>query len=350
MPTKTPATGALFSPHDYRDGLASALVAQPASIVLPATYEADLRDVMMQAQTPSCVAHSVVYAYRLYWFRTHGEWVDFSPRFLDTLVKRFDGQDRATGGTYPRMLFKLLVQYGCATTKTLPNDTSLPVIVYRSDALLTDAVFEEAAKYKSPGYVAVPMDFNTTRANILQYGAVSTLFTIGDELWTPDWEAKNIAPMRTPDVPVSGHQMTQFGWIDPTYNKVRNQWSKDWAENGDNHFSPVVWKPYIREQWAVAQIPADVATFLKQLPAAADFHYNWAKSMEQGQFSDDIKFAQIAFMILGYLPILPPDELGWFGPKMAHANYLFQIANGISPSSQNIGPLTRKALNTRFAV
>lgn len=356
MNTK-PGTGAYASPIDYRDGIAQLALAAAttkARILLPETLNTKLAPVMMQAQEPACVCHSVVENFKLYWFNKTGEWVDFSPRFLDILCKRFDGQP-IDGGTYPRLAFKLLCLYGCATTATLPNRTDVPTMVYRDDSLLTEEVMAEAAKYKAPGYVYVPTDFTLTREALATYGAISSLMLIGDELYTSaagftSWADKDIDPLRTPETVISGHQMTPKGWLTPTTNRIRNQWSIDWADKGEANYDPILWAPFTSEQWRIAEIPTNIADMLKTLPKSTDFHYQWNTNLAQGAHNDDVKFTQIAFMILGYLPVIDPAELGWFGPKTSLANYKFQLANGIAPSSQNIGPLTRAALNKKFAL
>ena len=349
---QTVATGALISPHDYRDGYAAAAVAEQisAQINLPASYKTILASPMMQALEPACVSHSVVDNLKLYWFRKTGKWIDFSPRFLDILAKRFDGQDRATGGTYPRLVFKLAVLYGCATTATLPNDTSLPILNYRDDSKLTPEVFAEASQYKIPGYVSVPLDFQGTRQSIYLYGAISTLFQVGDELWTPSWADKDIDPLRIPKIIISGHQMSPFGWEDDVYNDLQNEWSDKWANKGQDRYDPKAWSPYIIEQWAVAEIPSDVQDFLKALPSPNNFHYSWQKDLALGDNNDDVKFAQIAFMILGFLAPIPANELGIFGPKTAAVNAKYQQAHKIAPAPNHIGPQTRAALNAQFAI
>lgn len=344
--------GAIISPPDYRDGIASASALPAlAQLTLPATFKTDLGQVLDQNKTPSCVSHSVVQLIKLYYFVKTGKWIDFSPRFLDTLVKRFDGQDRATGGTYPRMVMKLAAKYGCATTATLPNDTTLPTLAYRDDSKLTSEVFAEAEQYKIPGFIGIPLDFQSVRQAIYLYGAVSALFAIGDEFWTPSWAAKDIEPLRTPKKVESGHQLTPDGWVSPTLNLLRNEWSAQWADDGEATYDPKLWSPYVYEAWAIAEIPKDVASFLKALPSPADFHYTWEKDLKLGDFSDDVKFAQVAYMILGYLKPIPSEELGYFGPKTAAANLAFQTVNKIAPTAPNsIGPKTRAKLNARFAV
>lgn len=304
----------------------------------------------MQAQEPDCVLFATVKLMKLHFFLKTGQWVDFSPRFLAILIKRYDGQDRLTGGTFPRLAMKLASTYGCCTTKLLPNDTSLPVLAYRNDALLTDAMFAEALQYKLPGYAGIPVAFTATREALYLYKAVSTLFQVGDELWTPGWGKNQIDPMRTPARIESGHQMVQNGY-DGIYNNVENQWSEAWADGGANQFDYKAWIPYINEQWVVAEIPADVQEFLKNLPSPVDFHYQWNNTLAWGTNSVDVKFLQIALMILGFLGPVAPDELGYYGNKTLGAVSAFQKSVGIYPvAPSSVGPLTRKALNARFAI
>ena len=483
----TPALGAIPSPFDYRDELASVSMAETlSSITLPAVFHTDLGPVLNQGIEPACAAHDVVYLLKLYWFKKTGQWIDFSPRFLDTLAKRFDGQDRATGGTYIKLLMQLIVKYGCCTTATLPNDTTLPTLQYRNDTLLTPAVFAEAAKYTVPGYFAVPKDEQSTRASIYLYGA----FGSGMEV-SPEWFSNKGQPLPVPTSQVDiagGHAITPNGWVDPKLNTLRNQWGA-WGTNGDGEapYDATAWMPFIFEQWAIAEIPADTLDFLKTLPSPANFHYEFDTDLIQGMqviggidFSgivhnvgayatdplyaeeisalytaiqtacvgvidattlqayiaktvptspvtgamivtaatasnidagvlaavlqhesafgtlgagshtfnpgnvgnvdsgathtfaswqdgvnacaiqlarrqmpkgkDDVRFLQIALMILGFLSPLAVAEFGIFGPKTAVANGAYQKSRGIGPVPSRVGPLTRAALNAQFAV
>ena len=273
--------GAIASPYDYRDEVAAAsAVAELAKITVPASYQTDLGGDLNQNIEPACASHDVVYALRLYWHKKTGVWVDFSPRFLDTLAKRFDGQDRATGGTYIKLLMKLVVQYGCCTTAMLPNDTSLPTLQYRNDALLTPAVIAEAAKYKVPGYYAVPTDLQSTRAAIYLHGAVCMGATISNA-WFSNKGEKLTVPHSQGDV-AGGHATTPKGWDDAVLNRLRNQWGITWGKNDEAPYSPAEFAPYIFEQWAFAEIPANILDFLKTLPSTANFHYQWNTTLVQG--------------------------------------------------------------------
>lgn len=341
-------TGAYVSPPDYRDAIAS-VAAVKAIDALPMSYHVDLGDVLDQNKIPACVSHSVVYLMRRYFYKKTGKWIKLSPRFLDIMAKRMDGQDRETGGTWPRLVLKIAQQYGCATEDVLPNNTELPTLSYRDDHLITDTVLANAAQYKIPGYVQIATDPVSTKNGIFLFDTLSSLFVIGDEFWTPSWEPKDIDPIRTPANPVSGHELSPCGWSTFGSHIGRNEWSLLWDIAGEFHYDPQAWQPWIHEQWAVAEVPSDVVDFLKNLPSPSDFHFNWIRDLHRGDVNDEVGMAQVAFMILGYMQPVMPDEFRHYGPKTAQAVYAFQTANGIGPVAGSIGPATRKLLNIKFA-
>ncbi len=351
MKNKKLGLGAVESPHDWRHEVASSLATISTPIVLPKSFDTELGPVQMQDHIPACVSFSMVEILKLYWFGKTGKWIDFSPRFLDIMAKRTDGQDRADGGTFPSLVIKLMVKYGCATTKTLANDVSLSVLDYRNDEMITQEVLDEAAKYKIPGYIKVNLDFQSLRQAIYYYGAVSLLFRVGDTMYVPSWLPKDTDPLRVPKTITGGHQMTGKGWADDVLNKIRNEWSIAWGNKGETEYNTKDWASLITEAWAIAELPEDITNFLNSLPKAGEFHYIWTKDMKIGDVNDDVKFAQIAFMILGFLEPIPPDQLGHFGPKTSAANLKYQISKGIKPTAgDSIGPKTRSALNQQFAI
>lgn len=356
-PQQVNVHGALQSEPDYRDNYASAAaITEIAAAVLPVKLYPQLSGPMMQGQRPACVSHSVVDLLKLYWFLKTGKWIDFSPRFIDAFMKTFDGLPLVGSGAYPRLAMKVIAKFGCATTDVLPNDITLSDTEYRNPDILTEKVMANAAQYKIPGYVSVGLDFQSTREAILRFGAVSSLFKIGDELWTAkdgrtSWSQVDIDPLRTPAPVTSGHQMTPCGWEDEKMNILQNEWSPAWNMGGKAHYDPIAWKPFVIEQWAIAKIPDDLKTFLSDLPKPDEFHYQWNRSLQIGDRNEDVKFMQIALMILGFLPPVPADELGIYGPKSATAVAKFQYANFIRPTDgAHFGPRTRTKMNMRFAV
>ena len=348
---KTPALGAIASTPDYRDQYLAGTIGNIAMTVTPpASFDTDLSavEVMDQEQTPACVSHAWALMMKLYWYRKTGEWIDFSPRFLDILSWEDDLD--LEDGRRPRTVAKISTIYGCCTTKTLPNDTDLPLSQYRDKNKITQAAYAEALKYRIPGYISVPLDKYSFRTAIQLYGAISTLFAIGNEFWTPSWQPKDINPLRIPKEIISGHQIVVKGWKD-LYNRLRNSWGKEWNQNGEGDYGPNAWRPYIFEGWVPAEIPKDVALFLKTLPSPAQFKYDFASmpTLTKGMVNDNVKFAQIALMIKGHLAPVTADELGIYGNKTAAAVLAYQKAKGISPTAADtIGSKTRAALAKDF--
>lgn len=343
-------TGAITSPHDYRDEIAASAVIGPSlGFQLPLTLDTTLGPVMDQNKIPACVSHSAVDVLKLYWFKKTGKWIDFSPRFLDVLSA--EPWIPLDGGRVPRTVFKLMASVGCCTTALLPNDTNLSLSDYRNPAVITQAMRDEAAQYKIPGFIRVAADFNSVRQALYFYGAISMLFMVGEEMYVPSWLPKDTDPLRVPAKVTSGHQMTPKGWISPTLNTLRNEWSESWGVKGETHYDPIKWSPFAYEAWTPADVPIDVLQFLSKLPSQADFHYTWGIDMHLGDNNNNVKFAQVALMILGFLKPINPTDLGFYGPKTASAVLAFQHSQNIFPANPNsIGPKTRLALNKIFSL
>lgn len=348
-------TGAIESPLDYRNGFATAAVPVPAapSEVFAFSYVGISKlPVLMQALIPACVAHQIATMLTDFFYKKTGNVIHFSARFIDVLMKQYDGQP-IDGGASMYLGLKLVARFGCATTATVPNDTSLPLIAYRDKSVLTQSAYAEALSYKIPGYIRVPVDPKSLRDYIYHFGIVSTLRNIGKEWYTPSWLDSAIDPLKTPVVVVSGHQTCDYGW-NGQYNLLRNCWSTAWANGGNAKYDLSAWLPFIREAWVIAEIPNDIKTFLASLPSPSNFHYNWAVDMSYSQgVSDDVKYLQIALMILGFLIPPPVDQLGLYGPMTAAAVLAYQQANGVPTmglGGHRVGPLTRASLNARFAL
>jgi len=339
------ATGAYIPQFDYRDKYATlASGIGSTGIVLPSHFpKTELGGVMDQRKIPSCVSHSVVKIMKLYWFRKTGKWVNFSARFLDIMSD--EAWIPADGGRDPRNVMKMAATVGCCTEALLPNDTFLPLSTYRNPKVITAAMKTEALKYKIPGFFYVPNA--DVRTAIFLHGAVSTTFLVGNELWTPSYDPDDIDPLRTPKVIESGHQMTPNGW-DSSLNNVENQWGEDWNINGAGHYNPFMWSPYLTSNWAIAEIPADIVSFLKSLPNPHNISYRFDNDMKRGDVSEDVKWVQICFMSLGLMEPVAPENLGIFGPKTSAANAQYQLSKKISPVPDRIGPLTRGCLNKQF--
>lgn len=348
------STGALESPKDYRDMFATESIAVPSAPDSLASfyYNMDQFPHLMQSKEPACVNHWLADAMKLHWFKKIGKVINFSPRFGDVLCKKYDGQP-IDGGTYPRLALKLATQFGMATEATVPNDTSLPIEQYRNQSILTPEAYAEAAQYKIPGYIQVPLTEKSMKDFIYSFGFVGTNRNLGSEWWSPSWADKDIDPLRTPKNVVSGHMTGDFGWSGKLM-RLRNVWSEAWANKGNADYDIDQWLPYLKEAWVIAEIPKDMQAFLRDLPSPSNFHYQWNSDLHQGGSGEDVKFLQISLMVMGYMVPPPIDQLGTYGPKTAAAVLSYQEACGI-PGAQalagsTVGPLTRASLNKRFSL
>lgn len=354
-------TGAEQSPFDYRDKYVAAAVtaAAEAKGEAPIVIDLSVFKVLMQGLRPACVSHAWALRMRIWWYHKTGKIVLFSPRFLDALAKKYDGLGLVGTGTYPRLVCKLSAQFGCATEDVLPNDITLSDTEYRNPAILTDAVMANAAQYKIPGYVWSDTDVDSMRKSMRLFGPLSVLFRIGKEWWTgtdgvSSYDPAKIMPLRPPAVIVSGHQVVVHASTDDDLNTLRNSWDAGWGFGGDGKYHPEDYAPFTIEAWNIAELPANIADLLKNLPSPSDFHFKWSTDLHFGMpQNDDVKFAQIALMILGFLDpaSVPANELGYFGNKTAAAVLKYQQSKRIArPSAHDIGPMTRGFLNADFAV
>ena len=71
--------------------------------------------------------------------------------------------------------------------------------------------------------------------------------------------------------------------------------------------------------------------------------YNFATNIRSGEKGTDVTELQKVLIAGGYLKISAPT--GWFGPMTLAAVKAYQTANGITPVSGFVGPLTRAVLN-----
>lgn len=102
--------------------------------------------VFNQRKIPACAAHATVTMMQIQWYQHTGKMINFSPRFLDILswtadLDLYDGRDMG-------VVMNLATQVGCCTEDLLPNDTTLPIEVYRDKSIITNAMMREASIYK----------------------------------------------------------------------------------------------------------------------------------------------------------------------------------------------------------
>ena len=357
--------GALKSIDDYRSHIVAMELAKQGTLITQ-QQNALVTDfqklgILNQLSEPACVSHSIVYLIKLYFFVKTGKIIDFSPRFLDLIsgLKQYNGyyDFKLTDGRDPLTVLKMALKYGCATTATIPNDTSLSIAEYRNPAILTQAVFNEAAQYKIPGFTTIALSQESVRNAVRTYGASSLLFRIGKELWTdtfgnPSYEQIYIDPLRPPKSVIGGHQMTDSGY-NVSLEHLVNSWGTGWADNGEADYLWSEWSQFILEGWVIAEIPPEILKTIQGLPSPRDFIHNFKIQMSYGMTNEEVKMLQIALSILGFFTY--PEITGYYGSATENAVLAFQIAENVDSLSELIslhgkivGPKTLTALNREF--
>lgn len=349
-----PKTGALPLTKDYRDvpylAEGHGIVNKNELEALPDAYTTDttMLPVLMQNQIPACVAHTVVNLMKLYWYKKTGKVIDFSPRFLDILAD----PENSVEGRDPRMMIKLANTVGCCTEALLPSDTTLPEKQYRDQSVITQEMRDEAAQWKIPGYAFIPNDEYSIKHAIYHQGMVGVLTLIGAEWWTDihgnvTWNKDGVDPLRTPNPIVSGHETCFKGWNVDTFRDL-NEWSKAWADNGENDLPYKQWIPYIYGLIAIVDSAVDYHPLVKNLPPADQFKHTFTPWLSFGMKGDEVKALQTALMIDGSLHLDPKITLGYFGSYTLAGVKSFQSKYGLLPDGI-VGPDTVKELNTLFS-
>jgi hypothetical protein len=165
-------TGALKSPKDGRD---IKLGSVQAPVELPETYLPDYSNLEIYNQNgqPACGGHAGARAKATLDYLEDGKVKYYSPRFIYALAKHLDGI--TGGGTYTRMIGKILASYGVCDNNLFLNNVSLPYEEYKNYDLITSAAFENAQPRIIKSYAFVGTDVNSLKQAIYQDKAVILL-------------------------------------------------------------------------------------------------------------------------------------------------------------------------------
>jgi hypothetical protein len=341
--------GGVPSPTDYRDiGLAQAL-GEPKN--LPLSYFVDTHElpVWHQRKLGSCVGHA---------FGKYKQKVDqedtqqiksLSPRYLYAMAK---AQDIVQGeGTYPRLVAKILKDYGCATEEFVPNDSKLTheEYVFNRDIRNIPQTGAEQAKIKS--YAFVDITEEGLKQAIIEGKGCALLVQVGKEWYTDKrgnstWDKKKILPLRAPKEVISGHEIYLTGYEGDRFYFM-NSWSEDWGDNGVGYFDWYEYKNHIIEGITIVDIPDHLIEEVKKLPAS--FNHQFKLNLEYGDTHDEVKWLQRALKILG---VYNYSVTGYYGDITAKAVLDFQKRYKVTTIWENItykgryfGPKTRAEIN-----
>jgi hypothetical protein len=353
--------GSIPSPEDYRD-IAFASVVEP--VPLPSKFFVDTAGlpVWHQRKIGACVGHAGgKYKQKLDQIDTK-QVIPLSPRYLYGMAK---AMDKVPGeGTYPRLVMKVLYDYGCTTEDELPNDTTLDHESYVLQRKLENfsKYHTTAAKYKISSYANVNIkSLDEIKQATIAGNGMTTLVRIGKE-WYSDatgitWDKKRILPIKPPANIISGHQIYLIGYEDEggdTKIHFLNSWSDEWADAGKGWFWWSQYKDFFVEAYTAVDIPQSLLDQAHNLPDPQKFTYNFARQMSFGDSTIDVKNLQKALQIDGEFPKdLPPTS--YYGPITAKAVLAFQKKYNVASLTEivflrgrRVGPKTLGQLNKLF--
>lgn len=360
--------GSMQSPPDYRDIPLAAV--SPIAGAYPSSGEVDISKlpVWMQNKIGACTGHAGGKYKQKMDLEDTGQVYPLSARFLYAIAKCQDGV--ADEGTYPRLIAATLKNYGCATEKTCPNDTTLDHETYvyqRKLANIPKAAFDEAGPYKISGY-AFPNVTNPDELKdaILNHSGAMILVRLGQEWWTPSWSAKDILPLRAPASIVGGHEVYLYKYEVVTENGkerikfyILNSWSDKWGDSGKGWFYYDEYSPYINEAITFTDIPTHIIDQLQQLPTKETFRHNFTKVINYRNTGSEVAALQTALMIDGcfssdmYSKLLAENALGYYGTITANAVICYQKKHSVASLAEInylqgkvVGPKTLASLNS----
>ena len=351
-------TGAIKSKKDYRDQIFMYAMGVSPGPVPNISTDFSKFGVWDQAQTPSCVSHSVAKMLQLYWYLKSGKVVDFNPQFLH-ILSSFSGAG-PDDGRDPRTVLQTAAKFGCCTTATLPRNTSVTNSQYCDTNVITQAMRDEAMQYAGISFVPVLVDQSSYQSAIKTYGAVSALFEVGNTFWTTPtgqvtWDPKLIDPIRATSVLSGAHEVTLIGDNNSDVDRGINSWGVEWNLAGYFNIIFNEWQPYITEIWAITDPNPTALALVQSLPKQSDFKHNFQTTIKYGMNNPEVRALQVALAIDGDFTF--PEITGFYGTVTSTAVTTFQIKynvaslaeiNSLKGTASQVGPATRNALNNLF--
>ena len=249
-----------------------------------------------------------------------------SPEYLWKRIKEIDNQP-PENGTDLLSIFKTLNKTGVCSFDLLPNNTSLTLQQYTDPSTITQEQDADAQDHRIDTYA---FQFYPTleqiKAAIYAHGTVIALIRIGQEFWTPSWNAKDILPLRVPQTIVGGHFITLYGY-NATQIFFRNEWSDQWGANGNGYFE------------------ANYIPYVVEIGTAVDTSGGrFQKDLSYGMANLDVYSMQKYLVQNGFGTYVPT---GFFGDKTRSSVIAFQKKYNIIQTGF-VGPITRGQLNLLY--
>lgn len=353
--------GAIESEPDYRDVPASAVA---SALPLPAVYsykDMDKFPIWHQKKIGSCVGHALAKLMQVYWYQQTGEVVNFSPRWLYALAKCLD--DYPFEGTYPPLMANIMKKYGCATEATVPNNSDLlheEYVYGRKIDNLPKEAFDEAAKYKIPGYAFVDVkNPEDVKRALYEHGAMAALFRIGKEWWTSEsgvssWSSKDIDPLRPPAVIISGHEVILYGYNESSFYHLSNSWSSLWNTAGNGTIGITNYMPFFNSGIVIVNLPPPIKEEIERLPKKPQ--HTFSINLEYGMRNNpEVVALQDILKYEGLMPAHIPST-GNYLEETRKAVLAYQKKYKLITVYQELVyrgkycyEITRKSLNSKYA-
>ena len=216
----TQGRGALPHKTDVRDYKLVAMVSQyPDSYQLPF-----LPPVKNQGNVSSCVAHATSQILEYFAQKELGDFIPLSTDFIygmqGVLFERLDS------GMFLRDACKIVKEYGDCAKDTIPTNTEQPKCTKRLEETLTDAIYAEAANFRTASYAFCKGD-NAVKHALINYGPV-----LGSAKWYDDYliDDNNVIVFdKSSDY--GYHAIMVYGWNEHGW-LCQNSWGKRWNKNG----------------------------------------------------------------------------------------------------------------------
>lgn len=353
--------GAIFT-RDDRDHNLSAYVPVQAQ-GLPMSYYPNLDGIthMMQNKLGACVGHAAAKSQQVVLFHETGKIIPLSARFLYAMAKCvYGGADYQ--GTDPRMVAKIMKNYGCATEAICHNDTLLShdEYIYHGDLKnIPASAIEEAKQYKITNF-AFPDVTEIGIKSAIQFagennGGVMMLLTVDKSWYTAkdgrvSWADADIDPIRPPTdiATLGGHEIYPYAFDfknGRTILLLWNSWGETWANKGNCFIYLDEWLPHIAQVLVTFNLPDQYT--------AAGWSHNFATALKKGQSGSEVVALQHALKIDGEFQ---GKLTGFFGDITEQAVIAFQnkyavaclAPAGLASGTGFVGTFTLKKLNALF--
>lgn len=244
-----------------------------------------------------------------------------------------------TEGSSAFTMLKAAQKYGIPSESKFPSNCDRTYAEFMQNTEITQAMLDDAALHKIPGYAQVPLNQTDLMQAIYQSRCgIIARHSLGNEWWTDingNWtnDKAKLQPLRAPSVVISGHLVGHVGYdaTGPYKHTIRNSWGDAWCDRGDIFFYLQTLVQHFTEAWTIV----GVVLFMRDLRI--------------GQTSEDVKRLQQFLNTHGFKvsdtgPGSPGQETLYFGLKTFNALKRLQTAKNI-PNTGYFGPLTRAWVN-----